>query len=267
MHVRQFKEAPATQVGQPPQEDPEWESFTLGRSPTADVSGEQLEDAEETALAQNLEIARGARQRYLIQRWGDGTVCDKTGRRREIEVQFHCSTTTTDTIMFVKETSTCKYALVIHTPRLCGEPGFKSRAEHSEAAPIRCRQIMDDPPPPPADGSLHESAHPGAQIRHQSIAGTKPGSGPKPKAKDSSKKEDPIADKVSLLTKLLDSLKRGASDMDLSLVAVEDNGEQYWVLEGDDDVLTQLTGDLDDRKDEKDSEKQSQKTRRPHQEL
>jgi hypothetical protein len=43
--------------------------------------------AEQAALAANLELARGAGSRYLVQRWGDGTVCDKTGRRREIEVQ------------------------------------------------------------------------------------------------------------------------------------------------------------------------------------
>lgn len=169
--------------------------------------------------------------------------------------------------MFVKETSTCKYSLVIHTPRLCGEPGFKSRAEHTEAAPIRCRQIMDDPPPS-GEGSLRESAHPGGQRRHQSIAGTtKPGSGPKPKEKE--KKDDPIANKVSLLTKLLDTLKRGASDMDLSLVSVEegDNGEQYWVLEGDEDILTQLAGEVDKKQEGEGSEKRSQDKRRPHQEL
>lgn len=32
-------------------------------------------------------LGRGAGQRYLVQRWGGGTVCDKTGRGREIEVQ------------------------------------------------------------------------------------------------------------------------------------------------------------------------------------
>jgi len=121
---------------------------------------------DELALANNLELARqGAGQRYLVQRWGDGTVCDKTGRPREIEVQFHCSMTMTDTILFVKETRTCEYVLVIHTPRLCGEPGFKSRLEQMPEAAIRCREVLNPestqhselpaprkrarPPPPP----------------------------------------------------------------------------------------------------------------------
>jgi hypothetical protein len=43
--------------------------------------------ADHGALAANLELARGAGSRYLVQRWGDGTLCDKTGKRREIEVQ------------------------------------------------------------------------------------------------------------------------------------------------------------------------------------
>jgi protein OS-9 len=43
--------------------------------------------ADHGALAENLELARGVGSRYLVQRWGDGTQCDKTGKRREIEVQ------------------------------------------------------------------------------------------------------------------------------------------------------------------------------------
>src|SRR6202012_1408980 len=140
----------------------------------------------------------------------------------------HCSTTTTDAIMFVKETSTCKYSLVIHTPRLCGEPGFKSRAEQTEAAQIRCRQVMDSPPA--SDGSLHESAHPSKQQRHQSIAGVRPQSKPASnKNKEKEKKPNSVPDRLSLLNKLLDSLNLKAKDIDLSLMALEegDNGEQY----------------------------------------
>lgn len=45
-------------------------------------------------MAAKLEVARGAGSRYLVQRWGDGTVCDKTGKRREIEVQVCLSLST-----------------------------------------------------------------------------------------------------------------------------------------------------------------------------
>ena len=54
----------------------------------------------------------------------------------------------TDHILFVKETKTCSYVLVIHTPRLCGEPGFKSRRDSVDEAPIRCREVVDALPPP-----------------------------------------------------------------------------------------------------------------------
>ena len=43
--------------------------------------------AQESAVAANLELAREAGSRYLVQRWGDGEICDKTGKRREVEVQ------------------------------------------------------------------------------------------------------------------------------------------------------------------------------------
>lgn len=33
--------------------------------------------------------------------------------------------------------------MVIHTPRLCGEPGFKTRLEQREEAPIQCREVLD----------------------------------------------------------------------------------------------------------------------------
>lgn len=51
--------------------------------------------------------------------------------------------TSTDTIMLVREAKTCSYVIVIHTPRLCGEPGFKSRLLAPEEAYIRCREVVD----------------------------------------------------------------------------------------------------------------------------
>lgn len=66
----------------------QWEAYTLGQAPaTTPESGADLTVAEQNVLAANLELARGAGSRYLIQRWGDGTICDKTGREREVEIQ------------------------------------------------------------------------------------------------------------------------------------------------------------------------------------
>ncbi|GJJ12056.1 hypothetical protein Clacol_006297 [Clathrus columnatus] len=149
VHVRQFRELPVTnrqETGERiVEEDPEWESYTLGRSPLASEATENIPH-DELAIANNLELVhhQTAGQRYLVQRWSDGTICDKTGRPREVEIQFHCSMTMTDTIIFVKETRTCEYVLVIHTPRLCGEPGFKSHLEQVPEAEIQCREVLND---------------------------------------------------------------------------------------------------------------------------
>ncbi|KAJ3822923.1 hypothetical protein F5880DRAFT_1570760 [Lentinula raphanica] len=139
--IRQFRELPQAQ-STVPEEDHSWESYTLGKAPAAPEPGVDLSVAEQNAAEANLELARGAGSRYLVQRWGDGTICDKTGKGREVEVQFHCSMTMSDTILFVKETKTCSYVLVINTPRLCGEPGFRSRRDAVEQAQIRCREIV-----------------------------------------------------------------------------------------------------------------------------
>jgi hypothetical protein len=64
----------------------QWEAYDLGRAPEHGT-GADVGMADHGALAANLELARGAGSRYLVQRWGDGTVCDKTGKRRAIEVQ------------------------------------------------------------------------------------------------------------------------------------------------------------------------------------
>jgi hypothetical protein len=57
----------------------------------------------------------------------------------------------TDNILFVKEAKLCSYVLVIHTPRLCGQPGFRSRGvDASDVALIKCREIVDSPPDPSA---------------------------------------------------------------------------------------------------------------------
>ena len=68
--------------------------------------------------------------------------------------------TMTDSIMFVKETKTCHYILVVNTPRLCGEPGFKSPIDRRDETLIRCRQVVDAATLADADSSLPESNHP-----------------------------------------------------------------------------------------------------------
>ncbi|KAI0831424.1 hypothetical protein BC628DRAFT_1407888 [Trametes gibbosa] len=169
-HVRQFHElhhqhVPSTGEYKP-EEDPEWEAYTLGRAPPTLEAGAELTTAEAAAAA-NLELARGAGSRYLVQRWSEGTYCDKMGRKRDVEVQFHCSMTMTDTILFVKETQTCHYVVHIATPRLCGEPGFRSRVDAEEEHFIRCREVLDGPEYASADREVHPAPHPYRRPRPQ----------------------------------------------------------------------------------------------------
>jgi len=117
--------------------------------------------------------------------------------------------TMTDSIMFVKETKTCHYILVINTPRLCGEPGFKSRVDQHEEAPIRCRQVVDAATLANADNSLLESDHP----YHQRRA---PASSNPPPPLDAAEKEDgaepdALLDRNDLLRRALEAIFQNAA--------------------------------------------------------
>lgn len=74
-----------------PLEDPNEPSYMLGHAPTMRNHDDETEGnvavPNNSALANRLELARGAGHRYLNMHWGDGSVCDKTGRKREVEVQ------------------------------------------------------------------------------------------------------------------------------------------------------------------------------------
>ena len=66
----------------------QWEAYDLGRAPKTTGGTGDVAVVEQDALAAEVQLARGgAGSRYLVQRWRDGTTCDKTGRGREIEVQ------------------------------------------------------------------------------------------------------------------------------------------------------------------------------------
>jgi protein OS-9 len=80
----------------------------------------------------------------------------------------------TDSIMFVKETKTCHYILIINTPRFCGEPGFKSRVDQHEEALIRCREVVDAATLANADNQQPESDHPYRQRRTPASSNSPP---------------------------------------------------------------------------------------------
>ncbi|KAJ7109287.1 hypothetical protein C8R44DRAFT_802106 [Mycena epipterygia] len=232
--IRQFRELiqarPLPPGAHRPEEDPEWESYTLGRAPATPEPGADLTVAQQDALAANLELARSAGSRYLVQRWGDGTICDKTGKPREVEVQFHCSMATTDTIVFVKEAKTCSYVLVVHTPRLCGEPGFMSSKDAGEQASISCREIVAGEPPDRSDAVfLPDADHPLKMPHRKPVLPLAP-----PKLKDASAATGQYSPG---LRKALDTIK----ELQWDSVQLLDDGDGNLVIQ----FLEEVNGDED----------------------
>lgn len=72
-----------------------------------------------------------------------GTLCDLTMRPREIEIQYHCGTTGSDRIAWIKEVTTCSYLMVVHTPRLCTDAAFQPQAQ-AETHEILCKPIIGE---------------------------------------------------------------------------------------------------------------------------
>lgn len=50
--------------------------------------------------------------------------------------------------------------MVINTPRLCSEPGFTPHRESGAQAQINCREIVNELPQVPSDGSLPDTDYP-----------------------------------------------------------------------------------------------------------
>lgn len=123
---------------------------------------------------------------------------------------------TTDTIAFVKESKTCAYVLVVHTPRLCGEPGFMTK-DAGEQASISCREIVSGALPDRSEPAFLSAAdHPLQKPRRKPVLPLPPPAAPGTIPKDTS---DP---KYGALRKAFDTLWGKASG-DLEMVE-DDNG-------------------------------------------
>lgn len=177
-------------------EDPTQDSYTLGMfsSKNAQESGlmntkkartlgslREILESEDKESVYGLNIYDGSeieeeeavsdQKRYLVQSWAGGTMCDKTGVERRVEVQvsskcgsdttwsdpyfqFHCNSQASDRIFLIRETAICEYVMVVHTPRLCGEPIFVGSASTEDQAAsekrkktpanIECRPVLPD---------------------------------------------------------------------------------------------------------------------------
>ena len=132
--------------------------------------------------------------------------------------------TVTDTILFIKETATCHYVLVIQTPRLCGDPAFRSRRDSQEQSTIRCREIIQS-----ADDLKGDKLPPGAeaQVPLHVMASEKESrdqtSQPLPKEKSKKNGKAPAIDDA-LLAKIINQLRsKGIGNFNREkMVLVED---------------------------------------------
>jgi protein OS-9 len=155
--------------------------------------------------------------------------------------------TMTDTILFVKEAKTCSYVLVVHTPRLCGEPGFKSRHETSEESLIRCREIVHSMPD--LQANIPDADHPLKIPPRKTVLPSPPS---KEKAGDAERKDKLYSE---LLRKTLEAIMASKDGkLQPGVVAIEEMSDDKQVIveildeesmtEGQAEALEQLTGAL-----------------------
>ena len=167
--IKQFHPLPPGRPGvpiYPPVEDPGVASFTLGKfkkshgqssNPskrrdeldqlTSDASGEatQQQKSNMPPLASDTDLSTALQTRgetnFLVQKLNEGTTCDLTGRDRRVEVQFHCNPASPDRIQMIRETASCVYLMVVHTPRLCNDVAFMP-PQVDRPNKIACQEIV-----------------------------------------------------------------------------------------------------------------------------
>lgn len=147
--VTQFHQLPP-QPGRPPQRDQTFPQYILGRvklpmKDEEDEWGDEIKVHENQKLTDRPTTAIQIKgdTRYLVQRMDRGTVCDLTGKPREIEIQYHCNELVGDVIGWIKEVTTCSYVMAVYTSRLCDDVAFLPPKE-SKANAIACRAIVPD---------------------------------------------------------------------------------------------------------------------------
>ncbi|GJM97873.1 hypothetical protein PR202_ga14833 [Eleusine coracana subsp. coracana] len=93
-------------------------------------------------------------KRYHVHLYTNGTVCDLTDIPRETEVRFVCSEPTV-LISSIKEISSCKYVVTVHSPMLCKNPLFQ---QEKRTLSIHCNELSAEAEPTVEDDSLPKEA-------------------------------------------------------------------------------------------------------------
>lgn len=150
--IVQYHALAATGHGQVPKRDPNGQEYILGQIPALPASAatgdwkqrkqRRQRDLDDPANPP-AELQVKGDQRYLVQKLEGGTVCDLTGKERNIEVQYQCAPGLQyDKIGWIKEVVTCSYVMMINTPRLCKDVAFQPPVDKA-ANPIDCQLIVD----------------------------------------------------------------------------------------------------------------------------
>ncbi|KAJ2662021.1 Protein OS-9 [Coemansia sp. RSA 1200] len=109
----------------------------------AAVHGASSSVPDDADAALTTRISAIGRTRFLTQVWGGGTLCDITRQPRQVEVQFHCDANGPERIALVEEIESCRYVVVVNTPRLCADAMFYNAAV-SAVHDIQCQHVVPD---------------------------------------------------------------------------------------------------------------------------
>ncbi|KAF7888219.1 uncharacterized protein EAF02_002760 [Botrytis sinoallii] len=132
--ITQFHQLPA-QPGKaafPPQPDPSAQEFVLGKAKASPKSkskedewGNQIEAHEtpKNGESPKTELQVKGDMRYLVQKMEGGTICDLTGKPRQVEVQFHCNPNVKDRIGYIKEMTTFIGGVTVGAGKYVGKEG------------------------------------------------------------------------------------------------------------------------------------------------
>ncbi|CAO3568301.1 unnamed protein product [Mortierella alpina] len=146
---------------QPPAAEIQGHPNNEGSLQQRDSSSSSSSSSSSTTQAGTVtELAVSNEQKYLVQQWGQGEICDLTGAPRKVQVRFQCANVD-DRIQHVSEPSTCNYIMLIYSPSLCKEVAFEN-IPVPDVNNIDCRRIVADDlyyasiaPPESIDSGAH----------------------------------------------------------------------------------------------------------------
>ena len=102
-----------------------------------EADGGAADGGAATSANSNMELREDAktRKKYWSQEYGNGTLCDMTGRPRLTEVRLQCSPGEPSHLSSIEEVSTCRYLVHFSSNLLCKHPGFVAD-EHRDVTQV-----------------------------------------------------------------------------------------------------------------------------------